>query len=503
MIFTAKKAVLSYLIVFGMALCTIISADQADVITVEENREGSFAGLFGGQLDNRGLATTPDGKLLSIDLRVGRYYATCSQDYGTTWAGLNGDSTCTYVTSAGSFCNNALYHYLGADGKGNGYIVTICHCKGGVGWDAIPGTEVNFIKITPNGNGWEYSNSILLDTRLMHCLTSGSILEDGTGRLWAAYNYTDGTTMDIKAFYSDDQGDTWDSSGRITTVTLPGTWQETRFHSTLVPYQGYLACIYRADADLYWTYYDGSQWVTSMRIPFNSSYNSAYPFGVTTSANHIFIPFVDDGGSFRVIQWDGSTWNDRGTFVSLPRLVACGNTVVAFYADGNELYYKKYTDNAWTGPVLIATETDSIKTIVTPQISSTDYAYAMYTNSIKYTQTTGYVKLARIALQGTSLQSPAPSGKVGPLHLTVSPNPLNSTVSFQYLLRRAGRIKCDIYSPLGEKMKTLLHENQDHGCHRIRWDGKSDKGVEVPPGVYFVRLLADGQQAIKSVFVIK
>jgi len=240
-----------------------------------------------------------------------------------------------------------------------------------------------------------------------------------------------------------------------------------------------------------------------MSIPYSSMYCGPFLFGVTTLADDIFLPFKDNQGSCRVIQWDGSTWNNLGTFVSLPRLVACGSTVVAFYAEGNMLYYKKYTDNAWTEPVLIATETDSIKNIVTPQFSSADFAYAMYTNSKKYGPDSGYVKLARIALLGTSLQSPIPNGKVSPINLTVSPNPLSSNVCLQYVLPQAGRVKFDIYNPLGEKMKTLLLENQDKGSHRVRWDGKSDKGVEVPPGVYFVRLLADGRQAIKSVFVIR
>jgi|SRR3989339_935393 len=195
MIFLVKRIVFRCLVISWIALCTIVSADQVDVFTVQESRPTGFSGIFTGDLDNRGLATTPEGKLLSIDFRIFGYYATCSNDNGATWTGIDGDSTCTFITTAGS--HNTLppsYHFLGSDNNGNGYIVTLKECAGGPGFDAEIGVELYLIKLTPNGTTWNYGNSILLDTRSRHCINSGSILEDETGRLWSAFNYTDSLT---------------------------------------------------------------------------------------------------------------------------------------------------------------------------------------------------------------------------------------------------------------------------------------------------------------------
>jgi hypothetical protein len=69
------------------------------------------------------------------------------------------------------------------------------------------------------------------------------------------------------------------------------------------------------------------------------------------------------------------------------------------------------------------------------------------------------------------------------------PNPFNPDTKIQYSLAQAGEVRLDIFNLLGEKVATLVNENQNAGFHFVLWQGKDDRNNNVSSGVYFYRLM--------------
>ncbi len=73
------------------------------------------------------------------------------------------------------------------------------------------------------------------------------------------------------------------------------------------------------------------------------------------------------------------------------------------------------------------------------------------------------------------------------------PNPFNPTTVIPFGLPRAGEVEIAIYTPLGQKVRTLVQGRYGSGVHKVQWDGRDDRGVPVTSGVYIYRLSVNGQ----------
>jgi len=76
------------------------------------------------------------------------------------------------------------------------------------------------------------------------------------------------------------------------------------------------------------------------------------------------------------------------------------------------------------------------------------------------------------------------------------PNPFATETTLEYALAQAGHVEAKVYTAAGRLVRTLLDERQDAGIRSLSWDGRDDAGAELAPGVYFVRILANG--AVRS-----
>ena len=50
----------------------------------------------------------------------------------------------------------------------------------------------------------------------------------------------------------------------------------------------------------------------------------------------------------------------------------------------------------------------------------------------------------------------------------------------------------EIYDVRGRRVRTLVDEQMANGFHSVRWDSRNESGRQVAPGVYFVRMVVDG-----------
>jgi hypothetical protein len=81
------------------------------------------------------------------------------------------------------------------------------------------------------------------------------------------------------------------------------------------------------------------------------------------------------------------------------------------------------------------------------------------------------------------------------LQLVAQPNPFNPRIDLSFRLSEAGPVRLEIFSPRGERIRTLLCESRLAGEHHVPWNGDDEAGAAVASGVYMVHLEApEGSQ---------
>ncbi|MBN2425232.1 MAG: SMP-30/gluconolactonase/LRE family protein [Calditrichaceae bacterium] len=80
----------------------------------------------------------------------------------------------------------------------------------------------------------------------------------------------------------------------------------------------------------------------------------------------------------------------------------------------------------------------------------------------------------------------------------VYPNPFNPATKISYELPKASRVELSIYNLLGQRLDTLVSETQAAGSYEYQW-----RANDMPSGVYFCRLNADGFSASRKMILIR
>lgn len=83
------------------------------------------------------------------------------------------------------------------------------------------------------------------------------------------------------------------------------------------------------------------------------------------------------------------------------------------------------------------------------------------------------------------------------------PNPFNPETYIRYQLAVSGQIRIDVFNVLGQRVNTLVDGFQEAGYYEMRWDGRSQAGVETGSGVYFYRLKAGNFTQTKKMLKLK
>lgn len=83
------------------------------------------------------------------------------------------------------------------------------------------------------------------------------------------------------------------------------------------------------------------------------------------------------------------------------------------------------------------------------------------------------------------------------------PNPFNAGTQISFALPSAGHAKLELFNLLGQKVNTLVDEYLSAGVKIVNWDGRDEKGMPVPSGIYFYHLRADEFRVTKKMLVLK
>jgi hypothetical protein len=78
------------------------------------------------------------------------------------------------------------------------------------------------------------------------------------------------------------------------------------------------------------------------------------------------------------------------------------------------------------------------------------------------------------------------------------PNPFNSATTIRYGLPNPGYVSLKVYNPLGQQITTLFEGDRQAGIHSANLIA-----VNLPSGLYFIRLEASGKVATQKVMLIR
>lgn len=83
------------------------------------------------------------------------------------------------------------------------------------------------------------------------------------------------------------------------------------------------------------------------------------------------------------------------------------------------------------------------------------------------------------------------------------PNPFTSTTSIPYALSKRAHVTLKICNAAGQLVNTLVDQVLESGYHTTEWDRKDRFGHQVPTGIYFYRLSADGFISVKKMTIVR
>jgi len=83
------------------------------------------------------------------------------------------------------------------------------------------------------------------------------------------------------------------------------------------------------------------------------------------------------------------------------------------------------------------------------------------------------------------------------------PNPFNPATTISFSLPSASRVRLDVYSLRGQRIRSLIDESRGAGSHKALWDGRDTHGRRVASGTYFARLVTDEGTLTKKMMLIK
>jgi len=80
----------------------------------------------------------------------------------------------------------------------------------------------------------------------------------------------------------------------------------------------------------------------------------------------------------------------------------------------------------------------------------------------------------------------------------ISQNPVRQEAAISFQTARPGPVTARVFDIRGTLVRTLLDNAAQPGPYLVRWDGRDDRGIAVPSGVYFLRIeTPDGQSSHK------
>jgi hypothetical protein len=83
------------------------------------------------------------------------------------------------------------------------------------------------------------------------------------------------------------------------------------------------------------------------------------------------------------------------------------------------------------------------------------------------------------------------------------PNPFNPSTTIRYAVSEPQEIRLAVYDVRGRLVRSLAQRVEPAGIHEVRWEGRDNDGRPAASGIYFVRLIGDGQVTNRKIVLLK
>ncbi len=83
------------------------------------------------------------------------------------------------------------------------------------------------------------------------------------------------------------------------------------------------------------------------------------------------------------------------------------------------------------------------------------------------------------------------------------PNPFNPETNILYNIKSPVHVTLRIYDVQGQLVRALVNDYQQPGNYSVRWNGLNQNGVQVPSGVYFLRIHAGEESSSQRLVMMK
>ncbi len=83
------------------------------------------------------------------------------------------------------------------------------------------------------------------------------------------------------------------------------------------------------------------------------------------------------------------------------------------------------------------------------------------------------------------------------------PNPFNPETTIRFELPAAGEVSVKVFNVIGEEVATLVEKRMTAGTHVLSWQGVDAQGRQVGSGIYFLRISAGKNVAVRKMMVVR
>ena len=366
-----------------------------------------------------------------------------------------------------------------------------------------------------------------------------------TGLVLAAWQDTRNGNAEMYSKLYD--GNEWDDDVRVTDQPAP-----SQYPALTADPMGTFHLVWEDGRDGNWEiYYNrcvGGLWDFDQRLTSDAS-SSRYPSVACDAAGNVYVAWADDrDGNWEIYSkvWNGFDWSTDQRLTEAPGISldpSLGtDTAEGIYVvwkddrDGNsEIYLRRIdiidTDHRLTydsalsaNPILSATDDGDLHVFWSDTRTSIEQIWYKTCSAGEWSldhrasgstasaslpsvvtgpsqvidlvwrdQRDGNYEIYALA-RGAGMSS-VEDGFItlGSLHVTCAPNPFRLGATFAFGAPLQAGAQFAIYDPNGRRVRLLLTRTAASGVERQSWDGRDDHGSPLSAGVYFYRLLNDGE----------
>jgi len=229
---------------------------------------------------------------------------------------------------------------------------------------------------------------------------------------------------------------------------------------------------------------------------------------------------------------NGILWGEQNCNITMVNSIVHDNQGVPIYLNGEDVEFTAY-NNFLTGgyddiTAVAGANVNWLEGNISGdplfQLEGTDYPYSLQSSSpcidAGTTELPDWIEMPEFDLagnpriygsgidmgcyewSGTGAEEDEVSVLSG-LGLTNYPNPFNPTTTISYNLAVDTEAELTVYNTKGQKVKTLVNQQQQAGTRSVEWNGKDDNNNPVSSGIYFYKIKTNADVKISKMILLK